>query len=191
MASHTFYPNLPIFLHRYICHICDILQLWLVHHPIPIWSFTIHDKCCIWWWFPHSGSLFNLQVENFRLCLLVLSFPFEIDVESGVGPSSNSNMIIYHDKCYIWWWFPHSWPVLYSTYKLKTNFGRLTSSPSSLRWMWKVRLVHHPIPLQLSSNFGRSVSGSVTENFGLLQLQDGIQKKLKTHTQVCISKETL
>ena len=24
----TFYPNLPIFLHRYICHICDILQLW-------------------------------------------------------------------------------------------------------------------------------------------------------------------
>ena len=28
MLSHTFYPNLPIFLHRYICHICDILQLW-------------------------------------------------------------------------------------------------------------------------------------------------------------------
>ena len=28
MNSHTFYPNLPIFLHRYICHICDILQLW-------------------------------------------------------------------------------------------------------------------------------------------------------------------
>ena len=27
MAFHTFYPNLPIFLHRYICHICDILQL--------------------------------------------------------------------------------------------------------------------------------------------------------------------
>ena len=24
----TFYPNLSIFLHRYICHICDILQLW-------------------------------------------------------------------------------------------------------------------------------------------------------------------
>ena len=23
--SHTLYPNLPIFLHRYICHICDIL----------------------------------------------------------------------------------------------------------------------------------------------------------------------
>ena len=28
MVSHTFYPNLPIFLHRYICHICDISQLW-------------------------------------------------------------------------------------------------------------------------------------------------------------------
>ena len=27
MFSHTFFPNLPIFLHRYICHICDILQL--------------------------------------------------------------------------------------------------------------------------------------------------------------------
>ena len=27
MFSHTFYPNLPIFLHRYICHICDISQL--------------------------------------------------------------------------------------------------------------------------------------------------------------------
>ena len=24
---HTFYPNFSIFLHRYICHICDILQL--------------------------------------------------------------------------------------------------------------------------------------------------------------------
>ena len=24
---HTFYLKLPIFLHRYICHICDILQL--------------------------------------------------------------------------------------------------------------------------------------------------------------------
>ena len=23
----TFYPNLPIFLHGYICHICDISQL--------------------------------------------------------------------------------------------------------------------------------------------------------------------
>ena len=23
-----FYPNFLIFLHRYICHICDILQLW-------------------------------------------------------------------------------------------------------------------------------------------------------------------
>ena len=29
MASYTFYPNFPIFLHRYICHICDISQLWL------------------------------------------------------------------------------------------------------------------------------------------------------------------
>ena len=27
MVSFTFYPNLSIFLHRYICHICDILQL--------------------------------------------------------------------------------------------------------------------------------------------------------------------
>ena len=26
--SFTFYPNLPRFLHRYICHICDISQLW-------------------------------------------------------------------------------------------------------------------------------------------------------------------
>ena len=25
---HIFYPNLPIFLHRYICHICDISQPW-------------------------------------------------------------------------------------------------------------------------------------------------------------------
>ena len=27
-VSFTFYPNLPIILHRYICHICDISQLW-------------------------------------------------------------------------------------------------------------------------------------------------------------------
>ena len=32
MVSYTFYPNLPKKLHRYICHICDILQLcnWLI-----------------------------------------------------------------------------------------------------------------------------------------------------------------
>ena len=29
MCSHTVYPNLSIFLHRYICHIGDILQLWV------------------------------------------------------------------------------------------------------------------------------------------------------------------
>ena len=29
VVSYTFYPNFPIFLHRYICHICDILQLCL------------------------------------------------------------------------------------------------------------------------------------------------------------------
>ena len=28
MASHTFYQKLLIVLHSYICHICDILQLW-------------------------------------------------------------------------------------------------------------------------------------------------------------------
>ena len=37
MVSYTFYPNLPIFLHRYICHICDILQLWL--H----WAHNVHQ----------------------------------------------------------------------------------------------------------------------------------------------------
>ena len=30
MGSYTFYPNLTIFLHRCICHICDISQLCLV-----------------------------------------------------------------------------------------------------------------------------------------------------------------
>ena len=36
MASHTFYPNLPMFLRRYICQICDILQLCfqvMIAHP--------------------------------------------------------------------------------------------------------------------------------------------------------------
>ena len=27
VVSHTFYPDFPLFLHRYICHICDISQL--------------------------------------------------------------------------------------------------------------------------------------------------------------------
>ena len=31
VVSCTFYPNLPIFLHRYICHICDILQFWWIY----------------------------------------------------------------------------------------------------------------------------------------------------------------
>ena len=29
LASQTFYPNWPIFLHGYIRHIRDIFQLWL------------------------------------------------------------------------------------------------------------------------------------------------------------------
>ena len=33
MVSHTFYPNFPIFLHGYIRHIRDILQLWYYPHP--------------------------------------------------------------------------------------------------------------------------------------------------------------
>ena len=31
-----FYPNIPIFLHRYICHICDISQLWPGQTRIPM-----------------------------------------------------------------------------------------------------------------------------------------------------------
>ena len=42
VVFYTFYPNLPIFLHRYICHTCDISQLclqtcvgWLVEDEAP------------------------------------------------------------------------------------------------------------------------------------------------------------
>ena len=35
VVSYTFYPNTTIFLHRYICHICDILQLcWQIHQNL-------------------------------------------------------------------------------------------------------------------------------------------------------------
>ena len=33
----TFYPNFLIFLHRYICHICDIMQLWLQENGDQRW----------------------------------------------------------------------------------------------------------------------------------------------------------
>ena len=38
-----FYPNFPIFLHRYICHICDISQLW--YGMVTIKAVTYH-----YWW---------------------------------------------------------------------------------------------------------------------------------------------
>ena len=50
MVFCTFYPNLPIFLHRYICHICDISQL--CRHP--------H------WYYPFEPFLF----------ILINSYPF-------------------------------------------------------------------------------------------------------------------
>ena len=42
-VSYTFYPNLPIFLHRYICHICDISQpcLFLTHiEELTVFAFS-------------------------------------------------------------------------------------------------------------------------------------------------------
>ena len=47
MVSGTFYPNLPIILHRYICHICDILQLWWSRYYSnqPLWGWG----CNLWW----------------------------------------------------------------------------------------------------------------------------------------------
>ena len=50
MVSHTFYPKLPIFLNRYICHICEISQLCsavITHHSLSVLSYvstsSIHD----------------------------------------------------------------------------------------------------------------------------------------------------
>ena len=66
-VSYTFYPNVPIFLHRYICHICEISQLWggggvLLATDI---CFKIQFWCrssrCQWGWKGLNGQLHILQ----------------------------------------------------------------------------------------------------------------------------------
>ena len=44
VVFHTFYPNLPIFLHKYICHICAISQLWANY--LGNWAYVQSRGCC-------------------------------------------------------------------------------------------------------------------------------------------------
>ena len=63
MVSYTFYPNLPIFLHRYICHICDILQLcahnWRDGNHL-LWEFMFACKRNIFTWTGRTLTLGTL-----------------------------------------------------------------------------------------------------------------------------------
>ena len=54
LASQTFYPNWPIFLHGYIRHICDIFQL------CPLLVF-LHSKMVR---HPHSGTSLRMLLGN-------------------------------------------------------------------------------------------------------------------------------
>ena len=52
----TFYPNFLIFLHRYICHICDIMQLWKTYNGL----------------FPHLNALQGFWEDNRKSLLRFL-----------------------------------------------------------------------------------------------------------------------
>ena len=47
LASKTFYPNWPIFLHGYIPHSHDIFQLWVLLHlqlHCVMWYETVYEE---------------------------------------------------------------------------------------------------------------------------------------------------
>ena len=67
-VSFTFYPNLPIFLHRYIGHICDILQICRMLIPA---SIIIYTTSLVWWFLDWARILtgdwqwWNQSSDNF------------------------------------------------------------------------------------------------------------------------------
>ena len=60
LSSFTFYPNLPIFLHRYICHICDISQLRNRFYLRKMLDF-LSKKCVPLWWI-HNYKMYIIFV---------------------------------------------------------------------------------------------------------------------------------
>ena len=64
----TFYPSFPIFLHRYICHICDILQLCLVSCHLPSNSNVGRSRGLTWRSVPPSWRLCPV-LPGFNSCL--------------------------------------------------------------------------------------------------------------------------
>ena len=61
---YTFYPNLPIFLHRYICHICDILQLWLsLGNASQLWAYFGFPNHLTWTQVLSVGKALSIQAH--------------------------------------------------------------------------------------------------------------------------------
>ena len=107
LFCHTFYPSLPIFLHRYICHICDISQLCCTYslispshrstcfvfppHLLPLSLFCHHQI---------GSSWLQFGIDNLLSHLYLLSKPgWQIMTEkSGMLPSSDAH-------CFVWFLF--------------------------------------------------------------------------------------
>ena len=89
MVTQTFYSNSPIFLHRCICHICDILQLWAHLHFLAsaVHNFSLHRTTLLQWTTLHPSehicTFLHLQCTIFccmelycseQLCTLLNTF---------------------------------------------------------------------------------------------------------------------
>ena len=85
-----FYPNLPIFLHRYICHICDILQLCSVAAlfcTLPS-NLEIFDNLQVGLQKPKGRLYFKYKIANLdgkiyhivKLQTIIILFNFKLDI---------------------------------------------------------------------------------------------------------------
>ena len=69
----NFYPNLPIFLHRYIRHICDILQLCLWKHASPLTEWRLISSVARYWVILGWGCHRSSQGTFYLKCAEILS----------------------------------------------------------------------------------------------------------------------
>ena len=83
VVSPTFYPNLPLFLHRYICHIRDISQLWQTYHNTLVFVS------------PKAVKVFNFSFQASKLW-------------SSCDPGTSKQWFLPHSSK----WIPISWGIL-------------------------------------------------------------------------------
>ena len=125
MFSHTFYPNVPIFLHKHICHICDNLQLFMLPSlPSFQWQksicfqfpfvwfyilFTVNDKG----WLRHGSRRIEGTTDtlNWMIDMTVKRKACELWMLRKVSPKVTQMLQLRFDFSQLSDWTNFDWPI--------------------------------------------------------------------------------